>query len=80
MEIKIVEEKHPSHLTGGAYSYDNLTVIINPDLPYPEKVECVIHEVLENYLSCLSHEKVVELTDLIIDAVEQIKDDCETSC
>ncbi len=66
------EEGHPSYMTGGGCTVSELTITIDPSLPAPVQREIVIHEVIEGYLSCLPHDKVEELTEILTKALEEI--------
>ena len=69
MNIAIVKEKHPSHLTGGEYSRLDLTIVIDPDLDIDEQRMCVCHSVIENFCPMCSHDKYDELAELILEGL-----------
>jgi len=73
MNVTILkEEGHPSYMTGGGCAISELTVIIDPSLPLPSQRETIIHEIVEGFLPCLSHDKVDELTEILNKALEEL--------
>ncbi len=64
-----------SHKTGGAFARTNLDIWVDSNLCPKEQQEVVIHEVLESCLPCLPHDKIDALTDSIVLALEQLKED-----
>ena len=75
MRIKVLqEESHPSHITGGGYAECDLTVHVDSKLSREEQRGIVLHEVIENWLPSISHDKVDELTDLLVLALSQLEE------
>lgn len=76
MEIKVIKES-PSRLstalTGGEYATSLVKIYVDRNLPAREQRSRVVHAVIENYFPSIPHEKVDELEDLIIDALEQLE-------
>ena len=64
-----------SHKTGGAFARTNLEIWVDSNLCPKEQTELVIHEVLESWLSFLSHDKIDNLTDDVVEALEQLKEE-----
>jgi len=79
MNIKVMTTEHPqvNHLCGGEYATCELEVFVSTSLTPEEQREVVIHAILENYLCTTPHEKIEELTDLLIDGLNQIETDKE---
>jgi len=74
MEVKVIQSKDmPSHLTGGEYAINDVTIYVDKKLPKIIKQNLVVHAVVECYCSSWSHPKVEELTDLIVDALEKLQ-------
>ena len=75
MEIIIRKEANgQSYLTGGGYAVCTLEVSIDKTLPEEVQREIVIHEILENWCPFLDHSKIVELTDLLTDGLDKLKE------
>lgn len=73
LNITILKEKdHPSYITGGGCAVSELTITIDPGLPIQAQKEIVIHEVIEGYLPFLTHDKVEDLTEILINALDEI--------
>ena len=73
MNVTILkEELHPSYMTGGGCAIFELTIIVDPSLPPQSQQEVIIHEVIEGYFPCLPHDKVDEITEILIKALEEI--------
>ena len=76
MNITVVREKmSPDHSSriGGECAVANLEILIDKKLPIRTKRELVIHAVIENYFRSICHDKVDEITSLIVDGLDQIK-------
>ena len=54
------------------YAENSLTIHLDENLPLRAQRTLVLHAVLENYFPCLTHEKVEELEELMIDALDKI--------
>jgi len=75
MRIKVCQEESiHSHITGGGYAECDLTVHVDNKLSKEEKQGIVLHEVLENWLPSIHHNKVDELTDLLVLALSQLEE------
>lgn len=61
------------HLCKHGYSVCEQDIKVDPSDPLELKQETVIHELIENYLPCLDHSKVDELTDLILSGLKQLE-------
>lgn len=66
------EKSRVSHLTGGGYAATNCQIYVDRALPLSEQREIVLHEILEAYLPCLPHNKVEELTALLVDGMGKV--------
>jgi cytochrome b involved in lipid metabolism len=61
------------HLCKHGYSVCVQDIKVDPtDSPDMQR-EVVLHELIENYLPCLNHDKVDELTDLILSGLRQLE-------
>lgn len=73
MRIKVCQEESiHSHITGGGFAECDITIHVDKNLSPEERQEIVIHEVVENWLPSISHSKVDEMTDLLIEALLQL--------
>ena len=63
-----------SHRLGGECATFNLLISIDKKLPKREQRALVIHAVLENYNRSMPHDKVDELEELIIEALDQLEE------
>jgi len=75
MEIEVQLEKIDAtftHLHGGGYASQHVTIYIDSTLPYHEQREIVIHEVIEIHCPSWEHEKISELVQLIQDALDKL--------
>ena len=72
MNVSILkEEGYPSYITGGGCAVSTLEIIVDPSLPDSIQKEIIIHEVIEGFLPCLPHDKIDELTEMLIKALEE---------
>ncbi len=75
INIKVVREylpKEHSIFTGGEYAINTLEIYIDKDLPLDAQRERVIHSILENYFQHLEHSKIEEITNLIVEALDDL--------
>jgi hypothetical protein len=74
MNIKVekIDSKLFTAITGGECGELSLTITVDEGLPKILKQENVIHCVIENYFPSLDHSKIEELTDLIINGLDQL--------
>ena len=74
MNIKVIREEQPIHLTGGEYALSEVTISVSPKLEPREQTEVVIHSVIEVYNCSWTHDKVEELTSLVMEALDQLNE------
>ena len=73
MNIKVeMEDPHASYADGGESAACTLEITLDANLSFDMKVERVIHAIAENYCRSWGHDKVEELTELIMQGLEQI--------
>ncbi len=74
MNIKVekIDSEEFTYNTGGGCASCDLNVLIDKGLPLRLQQETVIHEILENFLMSVNHNKIDELTELIIDGLDQL--------
>ena len=80
MNLKIVKDNTPNLtvMTGGGYAVNDVLVHIDSSLDEHTQTEILIHEILDAFLTTLPHEKIDELTDLLTDGLDQLRDCDET--
>lgn len=73
MNIVVIKEHNTAtHETGGEYAIDSLEVFVDDSLRPEVQRDLVIHAIIENYCRSWEHGKVVELVELISDALYQL--------
>jgi hypothetical protein len=80
VNIKLVLETADlvhSTITGGEYAIADLTIFVDTNLPYPVQKDLVIHSVIENYCMSWTHDKVEELTDHVMLALDLLDEERE---
>ena len=60
---------------GGEYATCDVSVIVDSTLPLRTQRILVIHAILENYNPSWVHDKIDELTALIEDGLDQLKEE-----
>ena len=75
MNIKVSEEDIISKMEepSGECAICNLEIIIDKNIDPRAKQRLVIHAVIENYCRSWMHEKVEQLEDFIMDALDQLE-------
>jgi len=73
IKINLVDmQKEVNAITGGGYAVTTTEVFLDKDMDGRLMSELVIHEILDSYMQFLSHDKIDELTNLILDGLAQI--------
>lgn len=74
MNIKVTLTNEPnfSALTGGGCAATDCYINIDAKMDDYLQTEVVLHEILEAFLPFMCHEKVEELTDLLMDGLTQL--------
>jgi hypothetical protein len=72
VEITKVASKDFTYLTGGGCAEQTVNIMVDAGLPKRLQVRTVIHEIIESYFPCLSHDKIIELEDILGDAIEKL--------
>ena len=75
MDISVFyeEDRGASVFTGGEYTLCKVEIFIDKELPLREQRALVIHAVIENYCRNWVHDTVIELNDLIQDALDKLE-------
>lgn len=73
MNVIVKIEKHPSYLTGGGYAINNLEIYIDSNLPEEERIIIGLHELFEVYFPSMDHDKVDELSEVVVNVINQIR-------
>lgn len=74
MNIKIIKENLHSLTDQMGYSVNMCEVHVDDTLDERTQSEIVIHEILEAYLPSLSHERIDDLTELIVEGLDQLEE------
>ena len=76
MNIKVILVDEPSFLakTGGGCAQTDCYVNIGSGLDERSQIETVLHEILEAHLWLLEHDKIDDLTDALMDGLDQLND------
>lgn len=79
MNIKVIEDDIMSKMSEpiGECAVCNLEITVDISLDYKVKQRLVIHAVIENYFRSLCHDKVDDLEEYIMEALDQL--DCLAS-
>jgi hypothetical protein len=74
MNIKVTKVKSEEFVyqTGGGYAETTRKITIDTGLPLRCQVENVVHEIIEPFIPCLSHEKIEELDNLIREGLDEL--------
>ena len=70
--VKTVDSKEFIARTGGGCSEVNIELTVDDGLPYILQIETVFHELIESFFPGLSHDKIIEFSELYREAVEQL--------
>uniref|UniRef100_A0A6M3LB74 Uncharacterized protein n=1 Tax=viral metagenome TaxID=1070528 RepID=A0A6M3LB74_9ZZZZ len=75
MNIKVIEDDIMSKMSEpvGECAVCNLEITVDKSLNIKQKQRLVIHAVIENYFRDLCHDKVDEVEDYIVEALEQLE-------
>ncbi len=75
MNIKVIEEDlHKTPELGGECAVCDLVISIDKNIGFRSKQKSVIHAVIENYCRHWTHDKVEQLEDFIMDALDQLEE------
>ena len=76
MNIQIIKDSTPKlyQITGGGYAETESKVHVVANMTLEVQQEIVIHEILEVYLPYLSHNKIDELTGLLVNGLSQLQE------
>ena len=73
LNIQIVKENMSHSSITDAYAEHDVTIHVNSKLTPRLQADCVIHEVIESYLSpMVPHDSIDELTNLITSALDDV--------
>ena len=70
--LKATERREHTSCTGGEYATCNLEITVDDALPIELQRELVIHAVIENYFRSIEHSKIDEITELIVEALDEL--------
>lgn len=72
MNLSVIFLDHPqfSVITGGECAVTDVNIELDKNLPYEMLVERVFHAIIEVYCPFLNHDKVEELTGLLMEGLE----------
>lgn len=76
MNIKVekIDSEEFTFKTGGGCASCDLSVLVDKELPPRLQQETVIHEILENFLMSVCHDKIDELTNLLVEGLDQLNE------
>ena len=63
-----------THITGGEYAACVVEIVYDPNLSYKVLRSLIIHAIIEQYLGCLTHDKVEQLEGYIQEGLDQLDD------
>ena len=72
MNISVICDNCPKDVTGGGYAITDIQVHVNKRMTKLQKTETVIHEIIEAYNRPWPHEKVDDLTNLIMQVLNKL--------
>lgn len=73
ISISYEEDRGASVFTGGEYATCDVKIYVDKELPLREQQTLVIHAVIENFCRNWAHETILELGDLIQDALDKLE-------
>ena len=73
IKVSLVDDANFTYMTGGGCAAVDCYVNIDAKLDDYHKQETLIHEILEAYLWMFDHSKIDELTDALMNGMEQLK-------
>jgi len=74
VNIKVLRDTGHTALTGGEYAIPSLEIHVDKRLSKRIKTERIIHAIVEWYLPIIEHDKIDEISEAILDALDQLKD------
>ncbi len=72
--VKTTKERQVDRVCGGEYAVCNLEIYISKDMTLREKQEVIIHAIIENWNRAWEHTKVEELTEKIMEGLDQLEE------
>lgn len=73
IKVKTTKERQVDRVCGGEYAVCNLEIFVSKSMSLREKQEVVIHAVIENWNRSWEHPKVEELTEKIMEGLDQLE-------
>ena len=74
INIKVIEEDLNMPELGGECAVCNLVISVDRNIDSRSEQRFVIHAVIENYCRHWTHDKVDQLEEFIMDALDQLKE------